>query len=292
MANIDDVQTQKANSDYIRISMNEPILERDHELDLATRWRDQHDEKALHELVTSYRRLVVSIAKKFKNYGLPTGDLIQEGNIGLMYAANRFEPERELRFSTYATWWIRSSIQDYVLRNWSIVRTGTTAAQKSLFFNLRRLKSKIEGSVEVDKMDHDSRHKIAEELGVKVSEVESMEARLYGGDSSLNNMIGDDGEQDWQSMLADDRDNPEEVITNIKTAEARSAWLNSALSQLNAREKEIVTKRHLSYDAVTLEFLGEELGISKERVRQIEKKAMSKLKDSILSSGFQLSDVA
>jgi RNA polymerase sigma-32 factor len=140
MAYIDDPSTQKSNMDFIRKSMKAPILEKDHELELARRWKDDRDEKALHEMVSSYTRLVISLASKFKHYGLPMGDLIQEGNIGLMQAAERFEPSRELRFSTYASWWIRAAIQDYVLRNWSIVRTGTTAAQKSLFFNFRRLR--------------------------------------------------------------------------------------------------------------------------------------------------------
>ena len=141
MSYVDDAYTQKSNLGYIRSSMNEPMLERDHEFDLATRWKNNGDEKALHELVRSYTRLVIASAAKFKHYGLPMGDLIQEGNLGLMQAANRFEPERDVRFSTYAAWWIRASIQDYILRNWSIVRTGTTAAQKSLFFNLRRLRA-------------------------------------------------------------------------------------------------------------------------------------------------------
>ena len=148
MTYIDDQETQKANLGYIRNAMDAPMLEREHELELARKWRDKGDEKALHEMVTSYARLVVAMASKFRNYGMPMGDLIQEGNIGLMQAAEKFDPERGVRFSTYATWWIRASIQDYVLRNWSIVRTGTTAAQKALFFNLRRLRAQIEGKKE------------------------------------------------------------------------------------------------------------------------------------------------
>ncbi len=281
MAYIDDPQTQKANLQYIRTSMNEPMLEKDHELNLARRWRDKKDERALHELVSSYTRLVISVAARFRNYGLPMGDLIQEGNIGLMQAADRFDPERDIRFSTYATWWIRASIQDYILRNWSIVRTGTTAAQKSLFFNMRRLRSQIESRAETDGLNDAGREEIAKTLGVKVRDVEGMEGRLSGVDSSLNARIGEDGEEEWQSMLADDAPNPEEMVVGIKDAQTRSAWLKKALTGLSEREQTIIRQRHLGYETVTLEALGQELGVSKERVRQIEQKAMEKLKNSI-----------
>ncbi|MFK7840603.1 MAG: RNA polymerase factor sigma-32 [Bdellovibrionales bacterium] len=281
MAYIDDPETQKANMHYIRHSMNEPLLEKEHELELARRWSEQEDEKALHELVQSYTRLVVSLAAKFRNYGLPMGDLIQEGNIGLMQAAQRFDYKRDLRFSTYASWWIRSCIQDYVLRNWSIVRTGTTAAQKSLFFNLRRLRAKIEGRADGEMLNDDGREEIAKELGVKITEVRAMESRFNGGDQSLNVRIGEDGEDDWQSLLADDGPNPEDVVTGIKDAETRSAWLNNALDKLSDREQRIIRERHLGQETVTLEALGRELGVSKERVRQLEQRAMEKIKGSI-----------
>ena len=281
MAYIDDPQTQKANLSYIRTAMNEPILEKGHELDLARRWREKGDERALHELVRSYTRLVVSIASKFRNYGLPTGDLIQEGNIGLMQAAERFEPSRELRFSTYASWWIRSAIQDYVLRNWSIVRTGTTAAQKSLFFNFRRLRSKIEGRKQTDMLDDEGRAEIAKELNVNIKDVRDMEGRLSGVDSSLNATISDDGEEEWQNMLADQGPNPEDIVVGMKDAETRSKWLNDALGSLSDREQKIIRERHLGYETLTLEELGKDLGISKERVRQLEARAMNKLKTSI-----------
>lgn len=281
MAHIDDVQTQKSNLEYIRNAMNEPLLEKDHELDLARRWREKRDEKALHELVQSYTRLVVAMASKFRNYGLPIGDLIQEGNIGLMQAANRFEPERELRFSTYASWWIRSSIQDYVLRNWSIVRTGTTAAQKSLFFNLRRLRAQIEGKNGQEGLGTQGRTQIAKDLGVKISDVEDMEARLAANDKSLNAVVGEDGDTDWQSFLADNRPNPEEVVMGMKDAQTRSAWLQNALGELSDREQTIIRERHLVYEPVTLEELGKQLGVSKERVRQLEQRAMDKLKISM-----------
>jgi RNA polymerase sigma-32 factor len=282
VAHIDDPQTQKANLEYIRNSMSEPMLEKEHELNLARRWRDHEDEKALHELVKSYTRLVVSVASRFRNYGLPMGDLIQEGNIGLMQAASRFDPERDVRFSTYATWWIRSCIQDYILRNWSIVRTGTTAAQKSLFFNLRRLRSKIESREEAEGLTDDSRQEIANELNVKVKDVETMEGRLSGNDHSLNARIGEDGEDEWQTMLTDEGPTPEELTLNVVDSETRSKWLNKALSELSDREQKIIRERHLGHDVVTLEALGNELGVSKERVRQLEQRAMEKLKTSIV----------
>jgi RNA polymerase sigma-32 factor len=281
MSHIDDPYTQKANLSYIRNSMNEPILERDHELELARRWRENGDERALHELVRSYTRLVVAMASKFRNYGLPVGDLIQEGNVGLMQAANRFEPEREIRFSTYAAWWIRSSIQDYILRNWSIVRTGTTAAQKSLFFNLRRLRAKIEGKAESESLDYEGRKQIAEELNVSVRNVEEMELRMAANDQSLNARIREDGEDEWQTFLADERPDPEDVAIVLRDSNTRSQWLNQALGELSEREQTIIRERHLGYETVTLEELGKQLGVSKERVRQLESRAMDKLKISI-----------
>lgn len=265
--------------------MDEPMLERDHELDLAVRWREKGDEAALHELVRSYARLVVAMASKFRNYGLPAGDLIQEGNVGLMQAANRFEPERGVRFSTYAQWWIRAAIQDYVLRNWSIVRTGTTAAQKSLFFNLRRLRAKIEGKKEKEGLNDNDRAKIAQKLNVKVKEVADMESRLSGIDQSLNAQIGENGEDEWQSLLSDERPNPEDIVIGMKDSQTRSRWLREALGTLDDREQKIITERHLGDDVVTLEELGNELGISKERVRQLEARAMDKLKVSLVSHG-------
>lgn len=281
MAYIDDPQTQKANLDYIRNSMREPILEKDHELDLACRWRDHGDEKALHELVRSYTRLVVSAASRFRNYGLPMGDLIQEGNIGLMQAAARFEPEREFRFSTYAAWWIRSAMQDYILRNWSIVRTGTTAAQKSLFFNLRRLRAQIERANGAQGLNDEGRKKIATELKVNLKDVEDMEGRMAGGDNSLNARVGEDGEEEWVNFLADDRPNPEDIVMGMRDSKTRSQWLEDALGTLSDREQKIIRDRHLQYETVTLEDLGKELGVSKERVRQLEARAMEKLKASI-----------
>lgn len=281
MAYIDDPTTQKANLKYIRASMNEPMLERDHEIKLAKRWKNKKDQKALHELIKSHTRLVVAIAARFRHYGLPMGDLIQEGNVGLMVAADRFDPTREVRFSTYASWWIRSHIQDYILRNWSIVRTGTTSAQKSLFFNLRRLRAKIESRDAREGLDDKSRAEIARELGVNVKDVSEMEGRLAASDQSLNATFGEDNESVWQDFVADTGPNPEEVVIGMRDAQTRSKWLKEALSGLSDREQKIIRDRHLGYETVTLEDLGKELGVSKERVRQLEQRAMDKLKASM-----------
>jgi len=281
MTHIDDTDTKNANLRYIRTAMNEPMLERGHELALARRWKKRKDQKALHELVQSYTRLVVSVASRFRHYGLPVGDLIQEGNIGLMQAAEKFDPARELRFSTYATWWIRAAIQDYVLRNWSIVRTGTTAAQKSLFFNLRRLRAQIENRKEREGLDEKDIHTIAKELRVNANDVRHMEGRLSGSDQSLNATIGENGEDEWLSLLPDNRPNPEDIVVGMRDAAARTKWLNEALKELSDRERKIIRQRHLTDNAVTLEDLGKQLGVSKERVRQLESRAMEKMRVSL-----------
>lgn len=280
MAHIDDPQTQKANLRYIRASMREPMLEREVEFDLARRWRGDEDEAALHELVRSYTRLVVSTAARFRNYGLPMGDLVQEGNVGLMQAAAKFDPEREVRFSTYATWWIRSAIQDYILRNWSIVRTGTTAAQKTLFFNLRRLRARI-ADASTGRLSDEGRGEIAKELRVKRHEVESMENRLNASDQSLNATVGESSEDSWQDFLADTRPTPEIVVRERRDVEVRSQWLNKAIDELSPREQIIIRQRRLREEGATLEELGRELGVSKERVRQLEHRALTKMRDVI-----------
>ena len=280
MAHIDDPQTQKANLTFIKASMKGPLLTRDHEFELAHRWRTHGDTAALHELVRAYTRLVVSIAARFRHYGLPVGDLVQEGNVGLMQAAARFEPDRGVRFSTYAAWWIRSAMQDYVLRNWSIVRTGTTAAQKSLFFNLRRLRARIEESSGAPLTDA-GRRKIASELHVELAEVELMDMRLGAADQSLNAPVGDSSEDDWQDFLPDRRPNPEEVVTSTRDGEIRSRWLAEAMGELSSRERAIIRQRRLQEEGATLEELGRELGVSKERVRQLEHRALVKLRQSI-----------
>jgi RNA polymerase sigma-32 factor len=223
---------------------------------------------------------VISTATRFRNYGLPMGDLVQEGAVGLMQAAARFEPDREVRFSTYAAWWIRSAMQDYILRNWSVVRTGTTAAQKALFFNLRRLRAKIEDGGGA--LDDRGRALIAAELSVSLADVEAMEIRLSASDQSLNAPIGAEGEDQWQDFLADQRPTPEESVTLARDGRTRSLWLAQALEELSAREQTIIKERRLRDDARTLEELGHRLGISKERVRQIEHRALEKLRSSLL----------
>jgi len=282
MAYIDDPETQKANLSFIKASMREPLLTRDHEFDLARRWREQGNERALHELVRAYTRLVVATAARFRNYGLPMGDLVQEGNVGLMQAASRFEPDREVRFSTYAAWWIRSAMQDYILRNWSIVRTGTTAAQKSLFFNLRRLRARIENASSGGGLTKEGREWIATELQVEVTEVEAMEMRLSATDQSLNAPVADGSDEDWQDFLSDQRPSPEEVVIGMRDSRTRSAWLSEALGELSPRERTIIQERRLREEGATLEELGRELGVSKERVRQLEHRALLKLRQSML----------
>lgn len=271
---------QAADAAFVRSAMREPLLQRDHELELARQWREQGDERSLHRLVRAYTRLVISTAGRFRHYGLPLGDLVQEGNVGLMQAAARFEPEREIRFSTYATWWIRSAMQDYILRNWSIVRIGTTTAQKSLFFNLRRLRARLHGAA-AGPMTEDGRQTIATTLGVSLREVEAMETRLGGQDQSLNAPVSDAGEDEWQSLLADDRPGPEQIVAALRDARTLSAWLTEALDHLNSRERIIIDQRRLREQGSTLEELGRELGISKERVRQLENRALLKLRDRL-----------
>ncbi len=279
MAYIDDPATQRANLGFIRASMQAPLLTRNREFELARRWREDGDAAALHELVCAYARLVIAIAVRFRSYGLPMGDLVQEGNVGLMQAAARFEPERAVRFSTYAAWWIRSAMQDYVLRNWSIVRTGTTAAQKSLFFKLRGLRARIERS-SGGPLSEDGRRQIAAALKVDLADVESMDLRLSSADQSLNAPMGD-GDEDWQEFLADRRPSPEEAAIGRHDGATRARWLAEALGELTPRERRIIRERRLRDEGATLEELGRVLGVSKERVRQLEHRALAKLRLSM-----------
>jgi RNA polymerase sigma-32 factor len=291
MGYLDDGGAERADRDFIRNAMGMPLLEREQEFDLARRWREAGDTAALHELVRAYTRLVISTAGRYRNYGLPSGDLVQEGNVGLMQAAARFEPDREVRFSTYATWWIRAAMQDYVLRNWSIVRTGTTAAQKSLFFNLRRLRARIE-EANGGPMGDAGRREIAEKLSVDLAEVENMEQRLAGADQSLNTPIATGGEEEWQDFLPDQRPSPEEVVIGMRDASTRSKWLAQAIAELSPRERAIITQRRLTEQGATLEELGREMGVSKERVRQLESRALQKLLHSMTKHGVVASDLA
>ena len=267
---------------FVRTAMRAPLLDAEHERDLAERWRFEGDEHALHELITAYLRLVVAMASRFRHYGLPMSDLVQEGNVGLMQAASRFEPEREVRFSTYASWWVRSAMQDFVLRNWSIVRTGTTSVQKALFFNLRRLRAKI-GDVGDTVMSAEACSRVARDLRVPEHEVEAMAARLFAPDRSLNAPLSDDGDGQWQDLLADTSATPEAVATLSHDDAARADLVRDAMKDLNERERLIIRERKLLDETVTLEALGERLGISKERVRQIEGNALIKLKRALIA---------
>lgn len=268
---------------FVKAAMQAPYLERDEEKNLAIRWRDIKDQAALHRLAASHMRLVIAIAARFRHFALPMSDLIQEGHVGLLEAAARFEPDRDVRFSTYATWWIRASIQDYILRNWSIVRGGTSSTQKALFFNLRRLRAKLsQGSVAVP--NHQIYQQIAIAVGVSTNDVALMDARLSGSDTSLNAPVYDteSSTSDRQDFLVDDMPLPDQTVGDVIDTERRVVWLNEAMSSLSDREIRILRERRLREDGATLESLGETLGISKERVRQIESRAIEKLKAALL----------
>lgn len=268
-----------------RKAMKAELLDAETELRLAYAWRDQRDEAALHRLITAYMRLAISMASKFRRYGAPMNDLIQEASLGLMKAADKFDPDRGVRFSTYAVWWIKASIQDYVMRNWSMVRTGSTSSQKSLFFNLRRVQAKLEREAlaEGEVLDgHQLRERIAREVGVPLADVEMMEGRLSGSDFSLNaTQSSDDDGREWIDTLEDTgRQAADTVETSHDAAHLRN-WLISAMQALNARERYIVAERKLREEARTLESLGAELGLSKERVRQLESAAFGKMRRSL-----------
>ncbi|CCV04848.1 RNA polymerase sigma-32 factor [Mesorhizobium metallidurans STM 2683] len=266
----------------VRAAMKAPYLEREEEHLLALRWRQDNDQRALHCITMAHMRLVISMASKFRHYGLPLGDLIQEGHVGLLEAAARFEPEREVRFSTYATWWIRASMQDYILRNWSIVRGGTSSAQKALFFNLRRLRARLANGAEP--LSNASLYReVSVALGVSEADVAMMDSRLSAPDSSLNQPLAEDaGATERMDFLISDDPLPDEIVGETIDVERRSVWLKTALGALNARELRIIEERRLSDEGATLESLGEALGISKERVRQIEARAMEKLKIALV----------
>jgi len=265
--------------------MKAELLDAETELRLAYAWRDDRDEAALHRLITAYMRLAISMASKFKRYGAPMNDLIQEAGLGLMKAADKFDPDRGVRFSTYAVWWIKASIQDYVMRNWSMVRTGSTSSQKSLFFNMRRVQARLEresaaaGEV-LDK--HQMRQMISTEIGVPLHDVEMMEGRLSGSDYSLNatQSVEDEG-REWIDALVDESAQAEEMVEHSHDTEQLRAWLLSALNSLNERERFIVRERKLRDQPRTLESLGAELNLSKERVRQLEAAAFGKMRKSL-----------
>ena len=264
-----------------RQAMSAPLLEEDEEHALAERWRNQGDKSALDALTIPHLRLAISNAVKFGRYGPDAGDLVQEGVAGLMEAARRFDPERGVRFATYANWWIRAAIQDYLLRNWSLVRIGTKSSHKRLFFNYNRIRALIEATDGVSAAERNQR--IAETLGVSREDVEFVAARPQRGDASLNAKVANDTESERQDFVPDERPNPEENATIVLDAGKQSLWLQAALEKLTEREYQIVSERFFNEERVTLASLGLRLGISKERVRQIERQALSKLRSHIKS---------
>jgi len=268
-------------SRYLQEIRKFPMLTHDEEYMLATRWREHGDTEAAHRLVTSHLRLVAKIAMGYRGYGLPLGELISEGNVGMMQAVKRFEPEKGFRLATYAMWWIRASIQEYILRSWSLVKMGTTAAQKKLFFNLRRLKGEI-SAIEEGDMAPEQVEEIARRLSVPEEEVVSMNRRLSAPDHSLNAPLRIDGEGEWQDWLVDDDSVDQETsVAEREELQYRRKLMEEAMGGLNDRERHILSERRLRDDPVTLEDLSQEYGISRERVRQIEARAFEKLQKSM-----------
>jgi RNA polymerase sigma-32 factor len=265
---------------YLQQIREFPMLEKEEEYMLAKRWTEHGDTEAAHKLVTSHLRLVAKIAMGYRGYGLPVNELISEGNVGLMQAVKRFEPERGFRLATYAMWWIRASIQEYILHSWSLVKMGTTAAQKKLFFNLRKLKNRLEAFEDGD-LSPENVEYISTELNVPEQDVISMNQRLAAPDHSLNAPLKVDGDGEWQDWLEDDTENQEIQIAESDELAKRRELLSKAMRHLNERERNIITQRRLKEDAMTLEELSQEYGISRERVRQIEVRAFEKLQKAI-----------
>ena len=263
-------------SSYMEQIKKFPLLEAKEEYMLAKAWKNQGDVKAAHKLVTRHLRLVAKIASGYRGYGLPVSDLISEGNIGMMHAVKRFEPEKGFRLATYAMWWIKASIQEYILRSWSLVKIGTTAAQKKLFFNLKKIKSKI-SAIEDGDLTPDQVDKIATELSVPHKEVISMNRRISGSDYSLNSPVTDDSSGEWQDWLEDDSQNQEASFADTEEYLIKKNILSDSLEYLNERERDIISERQLSENPLTLEELSNRYGVSRERIRQIEAKAFEKL---------------
>ena len=265
---------------YLQRIRKFPMLEPDEEYMLAKRWREQDDIEAAHKLVTSHLRLVAKIAMGYRGYGLPVGELISEGNLGMMQAVKRFDPERGFRLATYAMWWIRASIQEYILHSWSLVKMGTTAAQKKLFFNLRKLKGQLQAIEEGD-MSPENVAEISRRLGVSETEVVSMNRRLSAPDHSLNAPLRDDSDGEWMDWLVEESDDQETVLAEKEELDNRRQLLTHAMKSLNQRERHILTERRLKDETSTLEVLSQEYGISRERVRQIEVRAFEKLQKAM-----------
>ncbi len=278
--------TDQAQRKVLNTAMKAELLDAETELKLARAWRDEQDEKALHRLVTAYMRLAIAMASKYRRYGASMSDLVQEAGVGLMKAASKFDPDRGVRFSTYAVWWIKASIQDYVMRNWSVVRTGSTSSQKALFFNMRRVRARLEREMGVDFSDGiplEARIMIAEEVGAPLRDVEMMEARLAGPDFSLNaTQSGEDG-REWMETLEDEGETADASVARDSDSRRMKVWLADAMDTLTDREKLIIRERKLVETPQTLEALGEQLGLSKERVRQLEAQALKKMRVAIES---------
>jgi len=274
-------------SRYLQEIRQFPMLEPGEEFMLAKSWREHNDSKAAHRLVTSHLRLVAKIAMGYRGYGLPINEVISEGNVGLMQAVKRFEPDKGFRLATYAMWWIKASIQEFILRSWSLVKMGTTASQKKLFFNLRKVKGQIQALEEGD-LRPDQVATIATKLGVPEEDVISMNRRL-GGDASLNAPVRTDaeGSGEWQDWLVDDSDNQETILVEHEEKTQRHAMLTSALASLNERERRVFEARRLVDEPVTLEDLSQEFGVSRERIRQIELRAFEKVQKAVQAAASQ-----
>jgi RNA polymerase sigma-32 factor len=268
---------------YLQEIRRFPMLAPEEEFMLAKRWREHEDTEAAHKLVTSHLRLVAKIAMGYRGYGLPLNELISEGNVGMMQAVKRFDPDRGFRLATYAMWWIRAAIQEYILHSWSLVKIGTTAAQKKLFFNLRKLKGQLQAIEEGD-MTPETVTKIATELDVPEADVVSMNRRLASPDHSLNAPLRAEGEGEWQDWLVDDRDDQETALADSEELGKRRKLLSKAMGALNERERHILTERRLREEPTTLEDLSQQYNISRERVRQIEVRAFEKLQKAIKSA--------
>ena len=262
---------------FIKNSLKAPMLEKGHERILAKKWLKDKDEESLHQLTQSHMRLVISFAFKYKSYGLSVSDLIQEGCIGLMKAAERFDLNQDVRFSTYASWWIRAAMQDFILKNWSLVRLATSTKQKSLFFNLRKLKHKIQNT-EHGSVDFKTAQGLARDLQISTSDVINMDIKISQHESSLNNKISDEGNNEFLDLIEDEHARPDDAVFNKEDEYFKKKLIFNAMKILNKREKIILEKRHLSESRKTLDSLGKKLKISKERVRQIEKDAMIKMR--------------
>ena len=265
---------------YLQEIKKFPILTAEEEYMLAKRYKEHGDTEAAHKLVTSHLRLVAKIAMGYRGYGLPVTDLISEGNVGIMQAVKKFDPERGFRLATYAMWWIRAQIQEYVLHSWSLVKIGTTAAQKKLFFNLKKLKNQL-SSIDSGNLSPENAREIASRLNVKEAEVLDMDNRLFSGDQSLNVQVGEEGDTEWQDMLVDSNDTQDNILANSNELSFRKKIFEQALEVLNDREKEIITLRKLKDKPVKLEELSKKFNISRERVRQIEEKAFEKLQKQV-----------